>query len=40
MPLPDAPVKGRHIRKTDFEAMKREYYAARGWTNGRPKVRL
>lgn len=40
MPLPDKPVKGRYINKKDFELMKKEYYAARGWPRGIPKVRL
>jgi len=40
MPLPDKPVKGRYINKKDFELMKREYYSARGWVKGVPKVKL
>lgn len=40
LPLPDAPVKGRYINKKDFELMKREYYKARGWSKGVPKVKL
>jgi len=40
MPLPDEPVKGRHIRQKDFEIMRKEYYASRGWKNGIPKVKL
>jgi aldehyde:ferredoxin oxidoreductase len=40
LPLPDAPVKGRYIRKKDFEIMRKEYYKARGWKSGKPKVRL
>jgi len=40
MPLPDKWVKGRYINKKDFEIMKREYYLARGWKDGKPKVKL
>ena len=40
MPLPNDPVKGRYIKQKDFEIMKKEYYAARGWTKGVPKVEL
>jgi aldehyde:ferredoxin oxidoreductase len=40
LPLPDEPVKGRYIKKKDFETMRSEYYKARRWKNGIPKVRL